>query len=135
MLWREPSFFGSFWAVREDIIYKTGQREIWAWITTIGNTYLQLSTIFGGGTASPQSVNERSAEVVYTAISEAQACSASMDLVPRPSGGKPGISYIVKQIASIGKNIISGSTSIYYVCKVKISASYKSEITMALKGI
>ncbi|MCL1479268.1 MAG: hypothetical protein MH219_17965 [Marinobacter sp.] len=74
-----------------------------------------------------------SAEVVYTAISEAQACSASMDLVPRPSGGKPGISYIVKQIASIGKNIISGSTSIYYVCKVKISASYKSEITMALK--
>lgn len=94
-----------------------------------------INYFWGDGTASPQSVNERSAEVVYTAISEAQSCSASMDLVPRPSGGKPGISYIVKQIARIGKNIISGNTSVYHVCKVKISASYKSEITMALKGI
>ena len=94
-----------------------------------------INYFWGNGTASPQSVNERSAEVVYTAISEAQSCSASMDLVPGPSGGKPRLSYIVKQIVSIGKNIISGNTSVYHVCKVKISASYKSEITMALKGI
>lgn len=94
-----------------------------------------INYFWGDGTASPQSVNERSAEVIYTAISEAQSCSASMDLVPRPSGGKPGISYIVKQIAKIGKNIIAGNTSVYHVCRVKISANYKSEITMALKGI
>lgn len=94
-----------------------------------------INYFWGNGTASPQSVNERSAEVVYTAISEAQSCSASMDLVPRPSGGKPGISYIVKQIGKIGKNIISGNTSVYQVCKAKISASYRSEIIMALKGI
>ncbi|RLK50660.1 hypothetical protein DFR31_0566 [Alkalispirillum mobile] len=94
-----------------------------------------INYFWGDGTASPQSVNERSAEVVYTAISEAQSCSASMDLVPRPSGGKPGISYIVKQVAKIGKNIVSGDASVYHVCKVQISTSYKSEITMALKGI
>lgn len=94
-----------------------------------------INYFWGKDTASPHSVNERSAEVMYKAISEAQACSASMDLVPRPSGRKPGISYIVKQIASIGKNIASGNTSTYHSCKAQVSALYKSEITMALKGI
>lgn len=94
-----------------------------------------INYFWGDGTASPQTVNERAAEVVYKAISEAQACSASMDLVPRPSGVKPGMSYIAKQIANIGKNIVAGNTSIYHVCKVRISVSYKTEITMALQGI
>ena len=53
-----------------------------------------INFFWGDGTASPESVNERSAEVVYTAVTESQSCSASMDLVPRPSGGKPGIYYI-----------------------------------------
>jgi len=94
-----------------------------------------INYFWGDGTSSPHSVNEAAAEVVYEAITEAQSCSASMDIVPRPSGGKPGISYIVKQVASIGKSIVAGNTSIYQVCKVKISASYRSEITMALQGI
>ena len=58
-----------------------------------------------------------------------------MDLVPRPSGGKPGISYIVKQVAGIGKNIASGNSQTYYICKLQVSQNFRSEIHMALKGI
>ncbi|TBW58108.1 hypothetical protein EZI54_04430 [Marinobacter halodurans] len=94
-----------------------------------------INYFWGEGTASPHSVNNRVAQVAYKALEEAQSCSASMDLVPRPSGVRPGISYIVKQLAKIGKRISSGDTSIYYVCKVQIIATYKAKIVMALKGI
>lgn len=94
-----------------------------------------INFFWGDGTASPESVNERSAEVVYTAVTESQSCSASMDLVPRPSGGKPGISYIVKQVAGIGKNIASGNSQTHYICKLLVSQNFRSEIHMALKGI
>ncbi|QGZ30304.1 hypothetical protein [Stutzerimonas stutzeri] len=94
-----------------------------------------INYFWGSGTASPDSVNERAAEVVYGAIVEAQACSASMDIVPRPIGGKPGLSYIVKQIARIGKGVVSGDTAFYHVCKVSIGARYKFEVVMALNGI
>lgn len=94
-----------------------------------------INYFWGEGTASSHTVNERAAQVAYKALEEAQSCSASMDLVPRPSGVKPGISYVVKQLAKIGKRISSGDTSIYYVCKVQVVATYKIEIVMALKGV
>lgn len=94
-----------------------------------------INFFWGDGTASPESVNERSAEVVHIAVSESQSCSAYMDLVPRPSGGKPGITYIVKQVAGIGKNIASGISAIYHTCKLRVSQNFRSEIHMALKGI
>jgi hypothetical protein len=41
----------------------------------------------------------------------------------------------VKQVAGIGKNIASGNSQTYYICKLQVSQNFRSEIHMALKGI
>ena len=51
---------------------------------------------FWQGLAQPHSVNENSAKVMYEALTEAQSCTASIDLVPRPTY-TPDINYIIKQ--------------------------------------
>lgn len=100
-----------------------------AYIATVINYF------WGQGTAAPHAVNEESAKVVYEALEESQSCSASMDLVPRPSSGKPGLSYIVKQIAKIGKRMAEGDTAVYEACRVQVARNYKSKIQFALMGL
>ena len=80
-------------------------------------------------------VNTRIVRVLYEAIIESQKCTASIDLVPRPSSGVAGIAYMVTQMAIIGKNISSGDTRTYMSCKNAIGASLlKTNMTMALRG-
>lgn len=50
---------------------------------------------FWQGLAQPHSVNENAAKVMYEALTEAQGCTASIDLVPRPTY-TPSINYIIK---------------------------------------
>lgn len=50
-----------------------------------------INYFWGQGTATPQSVNEAAALIAYEALSEANVCSESMDLVPRPTYGAAGI--------------------------------------------
>ncbi|WP_205624602.1 hypothetical protein [Marinobacter nanhaiticus] len=64
---------------------------------------------------------------MYETLEESQSCYASMDLVPRPSSGKPGISYIVKQIAKIGKRMAEGDTAVYEDYRAQVDRSYKSK--------
>lgn len=94
-----------------------------------------INYFWGTGTATPATVNEEAAKVVYDALGEARSCSASMDLVPRLSSGKAGISYIVKQIAKIGKRIAEGDAGLYEVCRVQVARNYKSAIQFALMGL
>ncbi|MGQ7273985.1 hypothetical protein [Marinobacter sp. V034] len=94
-----------------------------------------LNYFWGGGTATPHSVNENTASVAYEALEEAQSCSASMDLVPRPVFGRPGIGHAVKEVAKIGKRIASGDTEIYESCRRQVASTYRIKIEMALQGI
>lgn len=81
------------------------------------------------------SVNESAALVAYEALSEANICSDSMDLVPRPAYGALDIKYALKQLANIGKRIASGDTSFYNSCKGAVGVKYKTKIMMALMGV
>lgn len=94
-----------------------------------------INYFWGKGTATPPTVNEEAAKVVYGALDEARSCSAAMDLVPRPASAKPGLSYIVKQIAGIGKRMAEGDTTLYEACRVQVARNYKSEIQFALLGL
>lgn len=89
---------------------------------------------FWRGLAQPHEVNERSAKVMYQALTEAQSCTSSVDLVPRPTY-MPSISYITKEMAKIGRRIISGNTSVYTVCRNQVAANYKTHIRLALRGL
>jgi len=94
-----------------------------------------VNFFWGKGTATPQTVNEGVAMVAYEALEEARVCSDSMDLVPRPTYGAVGIKWIIKQLAKIGKRILSGDTRIYDTCKGQVAARYRSKILMALMGV
>jgi hypothetical protein len=94
-----------------------------------------INYFWGEGTAQPHSVNENVAAVVYEALEEAQACSASMDLVPRPTYGLPGISYVVKEVAKIGVRIASGDTKIYEACRKQVANRFRIKMDMALQGL
>jgi len=93
-----------------------------------------INYFWGPNITTAHSVTKSAAVVAYEALEQANICSASMDLVPRPAG-VPSPSYAIKQLAKIGKRIISGDTSIYNVCKVAVRTNYKTAITMALRGV
>ena len=93
-----------------------------------------INYFWGPNLTTPQSINESAAVVAYGALEQTNICSDSMDLVPRPMG-VPSSTYAIKQLAKIGKRILSGVTSIYNTCKVKVGVNFKSEIVMALRGI
>lgn len=94
-----------------------------------------INYFWGPGTAQPHAVNDQAARVVYEALDETQSCSASMDLVPRPAASKPGLFYIIKQIAKVGKRLAEGDTAPYEACRVQVARNYKSEIQFALMGL
>lgn len=88
---------------------------------------------FWQGLTQPHSVNEHAAKVMYEALTEAQSCTESMDLVPRPTY-TPSINYIIKEIVKIGQRIMSGDTSLYNMCRDQVSANYKTHIRAAFWG-
>ena len=94
-----------------------------------------INYFWGEGTAQSHSVNENAAAVVYEALEEAQACSASMDLVPRPTYGLPSISYVVKEVAKIGIRIASDDTKIYEACRKQVANRFRIKIDMALQRL
>ncbi|HFB63995.1 MAG TPA: hypothetical protein ENJ60_00505 [Aeromonadales bacterium] len=93
-----------------------------------------INYFWGPDITTPQTVTSSAAEIAYKALDQANVCSSSMDIVPRPMGF-PGSTYAIKELAKIGKRIISGNTLIYNVCKASVSANYKTDILMALRGI
>lgn len=94
-----------------------------------------INYFWGQGTASPQSVNELAALVAYEALEQANVCSDSMDFVPRPTYGAANVKWVVKQVAKIGKRVMSGDTAIYNACRGAVGVRYKSKINEALMGI
>jgi len=94
-----------------------------------------INFFWGHGTTTPKGVNEEAALVAYEALEQAKVCSSSMNLVPRPTYAKSGITYALKQLAMIGKRIKQGDTAIYNSCKGVVGLRYKTRIMMALAGV
>lgn len=94
-----------------------------------------INYFWGNNTSTPNNINDKATIVTYKALEQANICSKSMDLVPRPKYGVIDIKYAIKQLVNIGKRIAQGDTAIYNTCRSMVSARYKFEIKMALQGI
>jgi hypothetical protein len=94
-----------------------------------------INFFWGEGTTSPESVNQGMTIIAYEALEAAQSCSAAMDLVPRPVSGRPGSTYIIKQVAKIGKRIVSGDTQIYETCRQRVAINFRNQMEMAKQGL
>lgn len=93
-----------------------------------------INFFWGPNITTPHTVTTSAAVVAYGALQQASKCSTAMDFVPRPMAS-PSNTYIIQQIAMIGKRLISGDDKIYHVCKATIGVKYKTEISLALMGI
>ncbi|MEJ2455448.1 MAG: hypothetical protein P8103_15005 [Candidatus Thiodiazotropha sp.] len=84
---------------------------------------------------TPDKVNDHVVAAAYEALHAASTCSAAMDIMPRPTYSRPGVSYIVKELVGIGKRIKERGEGIYHICRVVISADYRTKIRLALGGL
>jgi len=85
---------------------------------------------------TPEAVTERAVIIAFEALERANACSRTMDLVPRPYiGPMNNLSYPLKEIVKIGMRIESGDERIYLLCRRILSIShYRVDIIGALSG-
>ena len=60
--------------------------------------------------STPLSVNDSTAMIAIEALSAANACSKSMDLVPRPAYGALNLKWTIDELVDIGERIASGKS-------------------------
>ncbi|REL26256.1 hypothetical protein DXX93_06430 [Thalassotalea euphylliae] len=79
------------------------------------------------------SVNEKVAQVFGEMIIATQQCSDALNWVPRPTGGKATISWIVKHFTKSSLRQISTKQSL--TCAKEVVRNYKTKIQLAAMGI
>jgi hypothetical protein len=89
----------------------------------------QILVFFWGREADSWNINKRVLDLLGEMLSKSEHCSKAMDLVPRP-GFPVDASYIKRQLRDIARRITSGDHS-YEICKIFLSANYKSVIRIA----
>ncbi|MDH2433361.1 hypothetical protein QCD60_12345 [Pokkaliibacter sp. MBI-7] len=94
-----------------------------------------LSAFYGDSFNSRGRVNERVIELLAEIIEEASQCTKQIDLVPKPVGpvgAKPGISWALKQVAKLGKQLVrTPSLKISLICKKHIALVYRTDMELA----
>jgi len=77
-------------------------------------------------------VSEKTAEIFYQMYNAAATCSSAMDLVPRPSGGPPGIVWIVTQLT--GAVIRRHKGKLTYICILKAINNWRSALVDSINN-
>lgn len=78
-------------------------------------------------------VNARVAEIFGEMIFATQKCSAALSWVPRPSGGKATISWIVKNLSQSVLRQIESKQSL--TCAKEVVRNYRTKLQLAALGI
>lgn len=82
------------------------------------------------GIDHPQNVwNDAAADLLADMYAEICRCSKAMNFVPRPSGGRPGWLWLIRNAFS---SIIRNKNKIYEICRQVNGAKYKNHIEIAL---
>lgn len=84
--------------------------------------------------APPSHVSDQLAQVVAEMVLKVVEGSRAMHLVPRPSGGVPGVSWLVGQAVQAWWRT-AREDRVYHAVKVTVAAGYKSTYAMAELGI
>ena len=80
--------------------------------------------------AAPQNINERLATVVAEMMLKVVEGSRAMHLVPRPTGGVPGVSWLVSQAVQAWWRT-AHEDRVYFAVKAAVAAGYKTTYAMA----
>ena len=92
-----------------------------------------LEFFYGTSEAAQIKINERVVLVIGQMLGSAEQCSRAMDYVPRPSGTKPGLSYILRQLRDIARRV-KNHHGIYVACRNAVANSWRTELRMASMG-
>jgi len=80
-----------------------------------------LAAAYGERFSNQVAITEETFIVLAEIFEESGKCSDNMDLVPRPVGSlaRPGISYALKLVKQIGKELlIDPARKSYYICNL-----------------
>lgn len=92
-----------------------------------------IDFFFGYSVASRITINDKVVSLVWDMLQEAQNCSKTMDLVPRPPKKVPDIHYIINELVKIALRV-RNNDQIYLSCKNAVAYSYRSALEMASSG-
>lgn len=86
-----------------------------------------------GEKTNPEEWNQTAANLLAEMVAKITECSDAMDFVPRPSGFKPGWSYIVKNVyGNLKRQFFSGDTRKYYEICLTAAGPLKRQVKIAL---
>ncbi len=89
-----------------------------------------IEGFFGAHVADQITINKVVLEVLGEMLASNERCSRLMDLVPRPSGFRPGLSYIRRQLRDLARRVASNDSS-YLACQNIVAASYRTKLARA----
>jgi len=89
-----------------------------------------------GDTAAAWKMNADVGNLLVSVTDEIMQCSAAVGLVPRPTGGVPGWSYLAKNALQIANHIAGISRNrIYKACVTSAARNWKSAVHLASMGM
>ncbi len=95
-----------------------------------------LTTIlefFYGNHATRFKANEKTAQVIWKMLQEAQRCSDAIRFVPLPTATPPGLSYILKNIAKLATRVRTQQLS--KNCASGVAFRWTTQLDMAAYGM
>jgi len=93
-----------------------------------------ICTFFYPDLPAPSTINEPLRNLASAMLWEAIRASRAMDLVPRPTGSPPGISWLARQAVQAAWRR-GRDEGIYEAVRVTVAARFRSEYELAKEGI
>lgn len=96
---------------------------------------LEIMTMFYPNNAPTSGqINRAMGELATKMLREATEASSKMDYVPRPTGGLPGVGYVVKQAFGIFWRR-HGASGLYDSVVKTVARNYRTEYEMIRQGV
>ena len=80
-------------------------------------------------------LNQELRRVACTGVSEFIKCSKLMDMVPRPPGGAPGLTYLMKQAIGIIIRMLKAKQNLYETCRKGVAYRWRIDFDAARMGV
>ncbi len=93
-----------------------------------------MKAFFGVHVADRVNIDDRVVKLIGEMLASNDECSRLMDMVPRPAGVKPGLAYVIGQLANIARRVTSGDGD-YMICRYEIARQYKTRLLEASMGL
>lgn len=83
----------------------------------------------------PQTISDELGDLAAQMVFEAIKASKAMDLVPRPSGGKAGVFWLVSQAVQIVWRRLVNENKIYEAVRVTVARNFRTQYELLKNGV